>query len=295
MLQVFGWAVGAEGDYEAAESYFSECLELARQRNRLSRTMDALQGLGWVAAMRGRFAEAKPVFEEALSLAEKIDHHERVALLVSMGWVLRELGQPEAARATLLDGVAVARRSGRKEKLGWFLHDLAAADVDGDDEAAREAQEFLREALELAGQAGVHDLRVAALRTFGRLMMRQHQYEQARSYLGQALELERSRDNEAIRAILLHSLAQVELAAGDPVAAARYFVDSEQRALVAGSAEQAAISRFGAAQAAAAGDLASARQLGAQSVADLAALASAKETEVTGWLAALPPEAGHEA
>lgn len=288
VLQVLGWVVAAEGDYQGAEAYFQECLMLSRPASRHSRTIDALQGLGWIAAMRGRFAEAKPTLEEALSLAEKIDHHERVSLLLSMGWVLRELGQPEAAQAMLLDGVALARRTGRKEKLGWLLHDLAVLQVDSDGGESTEA--YLREAFDLARQADIHDLTVSVLGTSGRLMMHQRRYAEARSFLGQALELERDQDNNEVRAILLHSLAQVELADGDADAAAQHFSDSVQRALAAGSAEQAAISRYGAAQAAAAaGDVATARRLGTESAGELAALTSTKESEVTAWLATLPP------
>jgi tetratricopeptide (TPR) repeat protein len=288
VLQVFGWAVAADGDYQRAEMYFRECLELARPASRHSRIVDGLQGLAWIAAMRGRFAEAEPMLKEALGIADKIDHHERVSLLLSMGWVLRELGKADAARATLLDGVAMARRTGRKEKLGWLLHDLGVLEVENADDSA--AEPYLREALELARQAGIHDLTVSVLRTFGRLMMHQQRIDEARSFLGEALEMERGTDNDAIRAILLHSLAEVELADDAPAAAARLFAESIERALEAGNAGQAAISRFGAGRAAAAaGDLAAARRLGELSVRELAVLGSGKESEVTAWLAALPP------
>lgn len=288
VLQILGWAVAADGDYQLAQTYFQECLRLARLAHRHSRIIDALQGLGWVAAMRGRFAEAMPLLEEALSQAEKIDHHERVALLLSAGWVLRELGQPEAARAVLLDGIALSRRTGHKEKLGWLLHDLALLEVETAGSESTEA--YLQEALEIGRQADIHDLTVSVLRTFGRLMMHQQRYGEARSFLGQALDLERDEHNDAIRAILLFSLAEVELADGNADVAADLFATSVERALAAGSAEVAAISRYGAARAAAAvGDLATARRLGAMSAGELANLTSAKESEVTAWLATLPP------
>jgi hypothetical protein len=205
-----------------------------------------------------------------------------------MGWVLRELGQPGAAQAVLLDGVALSRRTGRKEKLGWLLHDLALLEVDSAGSGTTAA--YLQEALDIGRQADIHDLTVSVLRTFGRLMMRQRRYREARSFLAQALDLERDEHNDAIDAVLLHSLAEVELADGNANAAADLFATVVKRALAAGSAEVAAIGRYGAAQAAAAvGDLATARRLGAISAGELATLNSAKESEVTDWLDTLPP------
>jgi tetratricopeptide (TPR) repeat protein len=291
VLQILGWAVAAEGDYELGAAYFQECLELARIARRHSRIVDALQGLGWIASMRGRFVEARPLLEEALSQAEKIGYHERVSLLLAAGWVLRELRQTGEARAVLLEGVSLARQGGRKEKLGWLLHDLALLEVETAEGENTEA--YLHEALDIARQADVHDLTVSVLRTYGRLVMRQHQHERARAFLGEALDLERDEHNDAIRAILLHSLAEVELADGNAAAAADLFADSIELALPAGAAEVAALSKYGAAQAAAAvGELLTARQLGATSAAELAAIASPKESEVKAWLTKLPPALG---
>lgn len=124
-------------------------------------------------------------------------------------------------------------------------------------------------------------------------MMHQRQFGKARNLLEQALDLERDEHNNAIRAILLYSLGEVELADGNATAGAELFAVSVERALAAGSAEVAAISKYGAAQAAAAvGGLAAARRLGAMSAAELAVLASPKESEVTTWLATLPPAHG---
>ena len=288
VLQVFGWAVAAEGDYRSADAYFRECLDLARPASRHSRMIDAMQGLAWIAAMTGRFAEARPMLEEALSLAERIDHHERVSLLLSMGWVLRELGEKEAARAAILDGIALARHTARKEKLGWLLHDLATLEIDngGDDSA----EAHLLEGLDLARQAEIHDLTVSILGTLGQMMTQAERYQEARSFLQQALGLERDQRNDTVAASLLHSAAQVELADGDAAEAGRLFADSIERALAAGNARQAAISRYGAARAAAAaGDLATARRLGAMSASELDALSNEKALEVTAWLATLPP------
>ena len=108
VLEVEGRLAYAEGDLEAAERLFSECLRLAGASGGTS--APALQGMGDVAVARGDVPKARVLLSGALELARSSGHKWRTAVaLFALGHLARLEG--DGAQAASLHHQALLLRT----------------------------------------------------------------------------------------------------------------------------------------------------------------------------------------
>lgn len=287
VLQVLGWMSAMGGDYGSAAQRFGECLELARKVGQRSRMIDALQGLGWVEGVRGNHAAALEYFEEGLAVAREVAHRERAALLLNIGWMARETGDPDRARKSLLEALELAREAGQPERISHVLNELGRMDIEQGNHEAAEAD--FQESLSLARSASVNTTLVAALHGLAELAVARGDAGAARRYGEEARSAEETAPNATLRAMVLATLGDVELLDGDPAAAEQRFTAAAGLAATGGAVELEALSLFGAARAAQAGGHEDdARRLGERSRSLLERLGSRRWAEVDGWLQTVP-------
>jgi non-specific serine/threonine protein kinase len=174
-LGLLAWAEFYSGDYERAEAYHLE--QLAHER---------AAGHDWALAMT----------------------------LINMGNMSLALGEIDAARRLISEGVLLHRRVGQAWGLAKALSDEAALFVRcGQLEQARWA---LAESLALAEGAQVRDVLFGVKQNIGRLALEQEEYGRAAAALREALELYAELGNQWTVDALIELVAELALRLGKP-------------------------------------------------------------------------------
>ena len=140
------------GHFELAEALAVSSLDLYRETDNHSGTINVLRGLGTIARALGDRTQARGWYEESLALADRMSDVQKVSYaLKSLGDLERELGNLDEAAALLDRSAFLAREAGDRMILAYILHGagdvaLAAGDTaraaDSYREAARLSHEF---------------------------------------------------------------------------------------------------------------------------------------------------------
>ena len=138
-LQEASYAAVAGGDWDLAMERSAEALQLAEQvGNKVARTL-ILDGSSWAHRCRGDDGRALSTAEEAHAHAVQQGILEWEAwTAATLGWVLLEVGRPEAAIPYLERGMAAAERSSAPAQLARCSSFLAWALVRAEEPAAAE-------------------------------------------------------------------------------------------------------------------------------------------------------------
>jgi predicted ATPase/DNA-binding SARP family transcriptional activator len=135
-LSAAGNLAREQGDYEIAETRYTECLELSRELNDRWGVAESLQHLGLLARSRGLFETAQGFHEESLALMRELGHSQGIANnLFCLGGLAQLQGRPADARRYWTECAEIDRRNGIKG--GSVLWGFAGLAYDeGDDEQA---------------------------------------------------------------------------------------------------------------------------------------------------------------
>jgi predicted ATPase/DNA-binding SARP family transcriptional activator len=134
---------GEQGDFDAAERFFRESLEIVRVEGNTTRIASTTSNLGNLAFFRGELEEAIGLYQEALALHESIGEFSRAAtVLDNLGTVTMLTGDLKGAIEIYEESLSRARAGGHTRQVASTLRSLARALVQGGEIArAREAVE----------------------------------------------------------------------------------------------------------------------------------------------------------
>ncbi len=148
-----GWLAHRQNDFEQAELFCRESLELFRQEGNQERILNVLLNLGWISLCQGKLEEAAQRLEESLGLSRKLKNQYCVAASLSyLGLVALLEAQSEKALSLCEESVQLCRELGGSHYLGWALTSRGATALfQGEFEQARS---YFLESLQLLAQVG---------------------------------------------------------------------------------------------------------------------------------------------
>jgi class 3 adenylate cyclase/tetratricopeptide (TPR) repeat protein len=150
------------GDRDGAEQNLAAALAIARDIGPKSREASLLNSLAILDWEQGAFAPAAACYEAALAIFRDLgDDAHQALILNSLGATLKAMGQREASRTRLEDGLRAARRSGQRLLEGHALAGLGELSLEAgelDDALARfQASLDIRRAIaDRTGEAWMH-------------------------------------------------------------------------------------------------------------------------------------------
>lgn len=219
----------SQGDHRAAESFYTQALDIRRALGDRVGAAAALNGLGNVAVGRDDLFRARAIFEANVAASREIGVASILAgsllnlgvvaqLLFVSGRISKAEGTKQAL-ALYMESLDHYRRSGDVRGVSQALENLGVlAPYLGDD--AR-AQDCLTESLELrralCDKSGI----AASARFLGHLALRNSHYGAARSLHQECLAISSDLGNEMLMAADLASLAAVASLQGDEMEARR--------------------------------------------------------------------------
>jgi tetratricopeptide (TPR) repeat protein len=283
-LRHLGRIAERHDEYERAEGYYQESVELLRDLDDRENLSTVLRALGILAAHQGDLGLAEAYYQEGLTLARDIQQHDPASdLLRGLGVQAFMRGDYVEAEALYEEGITLTHASGVRERrctLLWALGLLAR-----DQEELAEAEIYFSEALALAREVGRRDLVVTLLRDLALLDGSEGRYEQAAVYLEEAVALARDLGHpwQINRVLTLWGELRLEQARWSTAAAA--FSEVWQQAQAVGNREMMATALFGLARVAAAqGERQEAVAGARRSLAMFEALGHHRALEVKEWL-----------
>lgn len=157
-----GLLAHALGDYEGAQTFLQESVELYKQVGDERGTAFALTNLGLQFYSQHKFEPATMLLQSSLDLARKVGDKQLVALALNgLGEVARYQADHARARELYTESLELARASGDTQRIVEPMFNLGAvAHRQGDDTAARS---LLMEGLKISQQVGDMRLIVAYL------------------------------------------------------------------------------------------------------------------------------------
>jgi predicted ATPase/DNA-binding SARP family transcriptional activator len=138
----------AEQDLDRAAALYEEAVSLFRSQGRLSRVGASLGNLGTIAHMRGDFEAAVGYYTEAIEASREAGDEDGSAVnLHNLGRSELALGRAEQGLEALRESLAIGRRLGYREVIGYCLGGLA--------ELAMIEQDAARAAMLLGASGGL--------------------------------------------------------------------------------------------------------------------------------------------
>jgi predicted ATPase len=188
-LGALAWPTSCLGNYDEAEKYYQEGLELSRtleDRNGIGR---GLNFLGWMAWCRGpaHLAAATAYYEQALALYRAVHNRTSIAMcLGDLALVLAEAGHYQEALERGLEGFTIAKGIGHFDLVPYTLYGLGAASLGlGDLEKSRQ---YLEESIRLSLARKSPDQTASALYYLAKLLLAKGQATMAIQLLACILE-----------------------------------------------------------------------------------------------------------
>jgi non-specific serine/threonine protein kinase len=219
-LSSLGNLLAYQGDYTAAQSQFSQSLQLSRELGDRLRVAWTIERLGWLAREQGDIATARVRLEEALALARDLKEN---ALTCGVTNTLAEAmimqGDIALAKDLLEENLAWARKVDEREGIPWAMNHLGhIAQIQGDYERAMQLHE---ESLLLFRTEGRKWMGVVeALHCLGETALSQGDAVLAGTHLVESLVLSQDLGERACIAWCLAGLAGVAALNEEPERAA---------------------------------------------------------------------------
>src|SRR5215472_10719347 len=223
-LNSAGWLALRQSEYERAEAFLTESLELNRTVKDTG-TVRALYRLGMIASARGNAAKARSFLEESLVLAREVGDTGRIAYaLLSLGTVLIEQGENTRAWSLLQESLAFFREVSDIEGMAWSLY-FSGRVCFAQGETAR-ARVLAEESLSLWRAMQHQDGVARALDLLGQGVLQQGEAERAKTLFEESLKLFRWLGEQRNSAWALSRVARAAAAQGDNAAAFACYKES---------------------------------------------------------------------
>ena len=137
-LRAAGELADVLSDYPSSTTYYEQSLEIARAIGDRRGVAGALLGLAQEARRIGQFVAARPLLEEGAALLREVGDEPSIAR--SLGGLAALEEHSAKARVLWEENLAIRRRLGNREGVGWSAIQVgSAAQSGGDYEAARAA------------------------------------------------------------------------------------------------------------------------------------------------------------
>ena len=143
------WSVG---DYDKAQGFHQEALDIRRELGNRAGVAVSLTSLGLIASRHGDLQGAKVLYLESLAILRELENRSGVAVcLNNLGEISYRLGEFESGETMLWEALHIQHEMGDRLSLAYTLESIAAAaQLQGSSEAALRffaAAEALRESL----------------------------------------------------------------------------------------------------------------------------------------------------
>ncbi|HEU5381898.1 MAG TPA: tetratricopeptide repeat protein [Ktedonobacteraceae bacterium] len=190
VLMFLGEIVQRRGHFVQAEEYYGEGLTLARQGQASDQVM-FLSYLGSLSWKQGKYAEADTYLQEGLLLARTNGQEYLYSILEALSSVAQRRGDYSSAEQYIRESIALYTASQEYEQahLSNLLSNLGMTLVG--QRRLSEAEQTLKEGLEVARKAGHREWTVTLLNNIGDLKKNLGDYVQANTYLQEGLEVAR--------------------------------------------------------------------------------------------------------
>jgi CHAT domain-containing protein/Tfp pilus assembly protein PilF len=207
------------GDFARAEQLYRDALATWRAREQWADVADALHGLGQLELRRGEYPAARATLLEAIAI------YDRTGPITDALAVRRELAGALAAQGDIQGALDELRRVQRRADSAAVLVDiragiaLARADLSVQLNALAEAERLYARSEFLYRQAGDIGGEAEAQQGRGLLLLQREQYARAQTLLETALRTQTSAGSQRAAALTRVSIGELSLERGDTTAA----------------------------------------------------------------------------
>lgn len=172
-----------QGDYEAAQEMYEECIVIARADKHLPHLALALGGLGTTFYSKSDFDAAQGLIEEGLAIHRELNNKTGIAAALNfLGNLFRAKGETPAARPFFEEALQLSRENGNKDAISSDLSNLGKIAVENKDSEA--ALKYLTEAMKMAEELGNKIMIAHCLDGFAALAAVNENYEQSAKIAG---------------------------------------------------------------------------------------------------------------
>jgi len=223
-LQLAGdltWFWYFQGKWSEGRRWLEKVLAGGAGKGAFDARANALDGAGMLAWLQGDYVHAHTCLEESEALWRALDRPERLARTLScLGFPNLEEGNVVTARARFEESVALCHQVNDRWFLAMSLYGLClVAQHTGDSGAQARGEASLAVWRELGDTWGISLM----LTTLGDLMLRQGDYEIARTYLQESLLLRQEVGELSMKAWTLSHLGDIARYQEDYERAEEYF------------------------------------------------------------------------
>jgi tetratricopeptide (TPR) repeat protein/tRNA A-37 threonylcarbamoyl transferase component Bud32 len=195
-LRHLGVATARQADFQAAETFSQQALELFQELGDRIGESAALRSLGGSNYLRGNYARAREFYQQAMRrFHETGDKLGESAVLNNLGIVADDTGDYDAARDYVEQSLAIKRQIGEKQGEASCLVNLGFFAAAQGDYAA--AGEYNRRALALLREIGDRQDEANVLNNQGVIAAAQGDYAAAQGHYQRALDIRQELDDEA--------------------------------------------------------------------------------------------------
>jgi predicted ATPase/DNA-binding CsgD family transcriptional regulator len=215
-----------QSDFEQAQAWLEECLDLRRELGDKKGTSKVLVDLGTVAGDRGDPAQAAAFFEKGLRLKKDVGDRWGTALVLgNLAAAAYEQGNLAEAAALSEESLELFRALGDKGGIAWAYETLGevAEEEDEHEKAAASYQESLVLYREVGDKEGI----ALMTRHLGRIARTQGDYGRAATLYDESLRLYEELGNKLGTAQALEGMAALRAAYGQPEPATRCWAAAE--------------------------------------------------------------------
>ncbi len=211
-----------QGDYQNAEEFGRQSLELSRQNGVIWAVGRALGILANAALEQDDFSTARALHEESLEIKRADTDAEGIAwTLCHLGIVEQRSHDTQSAHACFERSLDIFREIENREGAAWTLYHLGTVVYHRDDPAP--AHRLLEDALatfrELENKSGL----ASSLSFLGKMAGHERNFALARARLEESLELARQLGHRGTISSTLWNLGDVALAEGDHATARAWY------------------------------------------------------------------------
>jgi tetratricopeptide (TPR) repeat protein len=162
-------------EWDAAEAYFDESLQIRRELRLSALVAITLFNKGEVLKRRGDVAAGARLFEESLCLSRELGHEDGFFVVIALGQAKTMLGEFATARTLLRQALDIARREASNDHISNANISLAATSIRAADLTA--AREEMLAALESGRTTQDHRLISHLLAVAGWLLVAAEDFE----------------------------------------------------------------------------------------------------------------------
>lgn len=214
-----------QGDFKAAKSHMTRCLDLYREQGNREKTASVLNSLGIIALQHNDYTAARSLLEESLTLQRELGKKQGiVAALSNLGNLMQDIGDYQAALALYEEGLTIANSVGdRRIIANLFINIGNAMYQQGDSVKARQNIEV---SMEIARELNDDWYMAYSLCGLAAIAKDEGNFVEARSMTEDALDMVRKVDDKCEIAYALSLLGELDCLEGGYSKARSLFIES---------------------------------------------------------------------